>query len=78
MLEWLAQAGGPDIPTLLEAKSASNFHGDSVRNYLTTRADLDLGRSARIDSLFSRPLDRIARVLQEGEEEELTAADELE
>lgn len=78
MLESLAQTGGHDIPTLLEAKTASNFHADSVRNYLTTRADLDLERSARIDGLFSRPFDRIARALQEGEEEEPRVSDEPE
>jgi len=69
MLESLTQAGGPDIPTLLTMQNESNFHADSVRNYLTTRADLDIERGARIDELFSRPFDRIANLLDTPKEE---------
>lgn len=67
MLESLVQTGAIDIPTLLDAKTESNFHADSVRNYVTTRADLDLGISERISDLLSRPFDRVARALRLGQ-----------
>lgn len=63
MLEAVMEVGGPSLPDLLDAKEASNFKYDSLRNYLHSRADIDLHVPQRVSDgilpAFARLLARL-------------------
>lgn len=64
MVEAVTEAGGPSLPELLDAKENSNFRYDSLRNYLHSRADLDLRISKRVNDGVSGPFERLIERLQ--------------
>lgn len=65
MIESVVDGGGPDLPALLRDRAESNFHMDSVRNFLLARSDLALRRTARADDAFAGPFDRVIKRLRE-------------
>jgi hypothetical protein len=60
MIESIAEAGGPSLPEIFDAKARSNFAADSLRNFLTTSPEFDVERPARVSQIFSAPLMRVA------------------
>jgi hypothetical protein len=54
MVEALQGAGGPNLRDLLRAKQDSNFHHDSLRNYIIFQVNDQLRRPQRLDGLWEQ------------------------
>ena len=67
MLEALAESGGPSLPAVLDAKEASNFKYDSVRNYIVSRPDLQVHISERLSAGLFAPFTRLLARLEQSE-----------
>lgn len=54
IVEALQESGGPNLRDLLRAKQASNFHHDSLRNYVIFEVSDQLRHPRRLDKLWDQ------------------------
>lgn len=67
MLEGISESGGPSLPEILERKAQSNFHADSVRNFMFSMR-LASKRPQRVTGTARRLIEAGAARLKEAEQ----------
>jgi hypothetical protein len=64
MVEGVAETGGPTLPEILRLKAASNFHADSLGNFLIADARFSPKRPQRVADAFRRMFSEVVVALQ--------------